>query len=79
MEVVKKEKLTYTQLILMLLANSTTHCLTFSELKEKMGLSDSMLWVYLHRLSKRGIVSAKWKKSNGKRERIYCLKLRDLE
>jgi len=36
-----------------------------------------MLWVYLSRLKDRGVISAKWKKSDKGRERIYCLKLKE--
>lgn len=73
----KEVEITYTQLILMLLANSPTKCLSYKELMEKTHLNDNKLHVYLYRLKKKGIVKATWGKTENGRERIYCLKLKE--
>ena len=79
-EKMKKEKnnLTYTQLILMLLAKEPTNCLSLSELREKTQLDENNLHVYLHRRKERELIMAKWKKSENGKERIYCLKTKEI-
>ena len=80
MEVEKSKKggLTKTQLILMLLASEPSNCLSLSELREKTKISENELSVYLSRLKSRGLITSKSKKGKEKRERIYCLKVKDV-
>jgi len=74
----KTEKgLTKTQAILMILANSPTYCLPFSEMQQKLGISDKELSLYLYRLRKRGAVKGIWKKGEKGRVRVYCLKVKE--
>lgn len=70
------KNLTRTQLILMLLSLEPSHCLTYRQLLEKTGLTESQLKVYLHRLKEKGIIESDWIIKDKKRERIYCLTMR---
>nr|CAH65793.1 PlrA plasmid regulatory protein [Sulfolobus neozealandicus] len=69
------KKLTRTQLIIAILSSAPGHCLSYRELLEKTGLTESQLKVYIHRLKAKGIIESEWITKDKKRERIYCLKM----
>ncbi|BDC00256.1 DNA-binding protein [Saccharolobus caldissimus] len=68
------ERFTLSELILVLLSKQ---CMTLEELEEKTGTKKNVLLVYLTRLSKRGLITRKWRKFAGIKVREYCLKYRD--
>jgi len=51
--------------------------MTLEELEEKTETKKNVLLVYLTRLSKRGLITRKWRKIAGIKVREYCLKYRD--
>ena len=68
------ERFTLSELILVLLSKQ---CMTLEELEEKTETKKNVLLVYLTRLSKRGLITRKWRKIAGIKVREYCLKYRD--
>jgi len=72
-----KRRLTYTQLILMVMTSSPGSCVTVEELQQKTGLKRETIILYLHRLYERGIISRHWRHLSDRKVREYCLKYKD--
>jgi len=51
-----------------------TECLTLDELERLTGIKPNDLTVQLHYLHEKGLIVRKWKKCNGTKKRLYCLK-----
>ena len=72
-----KRRMTYTQLILMIMSTSPGACTTVEELQEKTGLKRETIILYLHRLHERGIITRHWRYLSNRKIREYCLKYKD--
>jgi len=70
----KKEKISVSQSILILLAETNGKCLTLEELKEKTMKSEETLLVVLSKMKRKGLITSRWLfDKDGKRRRLYCL------
>ena len=72
----KEERITNVEKLLILFAETQTHCLTLTEILEKTKMNKNTLLVYLHKMQKRGLITSRWIYIKGKRERLYCLEVR---
>ena len=75
----REESITNIEKLLILFAETQTHCLTLSELLEKTKMNRKTLLVYLHKMIKRRLIDSRWiyvDKEKGKKERLYCLEVR---
>jgi len=67
-----EKKFSYSQQILVLLANAEEQCMTSDEIASKINIDKRYLYVVLSRLENKGVIFSRWISEN-ERRKIYCL------